>query len=333
MKVLQTSQPGEWAVLISSFPGREREPIGIIIRDVTRNLLDVKIRENWWAEFQKAEGMEIWGTLANDIRQQALEMGANEYLNWFESSCSHVLQISSRQSVLFQDMTASLSTLYEEEVEGKFFGVAPAQAKFEQLTGTTSMSIKMSKVRVLMISLNDAWSNIWSIRMLQHAAMPSCVVAVTCMVIAVFAFVMSREPQSEPFVAIQRPLNVSSPIDFPPLALQRKALELELDSPELSLVRVNINHRAKIRRQSHRVFALPLSSPKIPVVQVARIERVPAPRIHFENKSVAGLAPAMTSLPKPPKYHSRNRFLRLLNALGRSFGDGPRPSTLITGSR
>jgi hypothetical protein len=330
MKVLQPSQPGEWAVLTSSFPGCESEPIGIIIRDVTRDLLDVKVRENWWSKFQGNQEQELWSGLADDIRQQALEMGANEYLNWFETSCSHVLQMSSRRSLLFQDMAASLSALYEEEVEGNLRNSAAARAASERLRDTTVD--EKCKFRLWAARLNEAWSNMWSARMFQHAALPTCVVAVTCLVAAVFAFAISSESQPESFVTMSKPTNVSSSIDFYQLPRQQKPLLLELDLPELSVIPANVQHRTKIHRRSHKAFAVQLPSPEIPAVQVARIERLTPPSIHLEAKAPSILV-AAAFLPEPPKYHSRNKFIRLLSAIGKSFSDSPHPSTLIAPPR
>lgn len=329
MKVLQLSQPGEWAVLTSSFPGCESEPIGIIIRDVTRDLLDVKVRETWWSKFQGAQGMELWSALADDIRQRALQMGANEYLNWFETTCSHVLQISSRRSFLFQDMTASLSALYEKEVEGNLRNAAAGRAESERLGDRRAN--ETNKIRLWAARLDEVWSNMWSARMFQHAALPTCVVAVTCLVAAAFAFAISSGSRPESFITMRKPTNVSSPIDFSQLALQQKPLLLELDLPELSVIPASVRHRTKIHRRPHKAFAVQLPSPEIPVGQVVRIEHVTSPRIHLEAKAPAILA--VTSLPEPPKYQSRNKFVRLLRAIGKSFSDSPHPSTLIAHSR
>lgn len=117
MERVNRTKAGEWAVVTSHFPGRSRRSIGILLSDAAQDRLFVRLLPRWWSGLPSAEGAELWSSLEDDIREQANEMGAADYLDWFETHCSHALEISSRRSILFQDSAAALESLYQQEIE------------------------------------------------------------------------------------------------------------------------------------------------------------------------------------------------------------------------
>jgi hypothetical protein len=324
MDVSQASKPGEWAVLISHFPGHNSEPIGVIVRDAAHDHLEIKLRQDWWSKFSEGEGIDLWSGLAEDIRQQALEMGAKEYLDWFEYTCSHVLRISSRRSFLFQDARVSLESLYKREVEGRSVKLASAQVESEQSRKQAPNTL--SKVRALVSQFDQTFAFVRTTPLFQNWRLQS-VLATCLLAVALFVTRAYHQPKVGPIAQFSTEAFAS--FELPPVGFHREILALNLDSTEPWIIETNRHNNAKMHESAHRKFLAQLRSPKVPVVQVARIDRIPAPHIAPEVRPVAEVA-MVDSLPSVPHYRSRNKLIRVLSAIGRSFRDDPKPATLLT---
>src|SRR4051812_30521657 len=90
---------GEWALLEAHWPGHASEPIGILLRERSQDRLYVKVRPEWWSRRPDSEEAELWRELAENLEQQAQEIGAAQVLEWLESTASHTIQISTPQDI------------------------------------------------------------------------------------------------------------------------------------------------------------------------------------------------------------------------------------------
>jgi hypothetical protein len=103
---------GEWAFLEAHLPGCASELIGILLREADRDQLHVRLRPAWWSALDDDGEAELWRELAEDLEQQAREMGAARVLEWLESTASHTIQISRRQEIRLTTAQATLDHLY-----------------------------------------------------------------------------------------------------------------------------------------------------------------------------------------------------------------------------
>ena len=73
---------GEWAALLIHVPGQSPKPVGVLLRDVDHDTLHVRLKNQWWHELAAEDGPDLWSCLANDIEEQAQDLGAGQYLDW-----------------------------------------------------------------------------------------------------------------------------------------------------------------------------------------------------------------------------------------------------------
>ena len=108
---------GEWAFLEAHRSGCASAPIGILLRDVDRDQLYVRLRPEWWSLLPDQNEEEFWRGLAEDLEQKAREIGAVRVLEWLESTASHSIQISTRQNIQLTTAQATLHGLYQQHLE------------------------------------------------------------------------------------------------------------------------------------------------------------------------------------------------------------------------
>lgn len=296
MELSQTSKPGEWTVLRINFPGYDIAPIGVILRDATRDRLQVKLREGWWHKYSENEEAEIWAGLADDIRDQALKMGSQKYLDWFEASGPHVLQIAPRKTILFQDLAETLEALYKAEVE-----------RLENIP--SAIEAPVSYFDQFFTRLRNASRGIQELPLRYRLA--------TCLFIAVCLCVQQRMF----YMTARFSPPESQPVALPPIPSLTPYIALTLGSDVPTIVRPNLHAKPRIRR------ALPVLLPITANahIQAAKIDRIPAPQIPLNFRPVT-LAP-LSELPQSaPEYHQRSRFLHIISAIGHSFKDSPKPA-------
>jgi hypothetical protein len=109
---------GEWALLTAHLPGNLTYPVGILLRDVKRNELHIRIR-NDWSGIMADEDAEVLSDLAEGLAEKACEQGAVQVLDWLDSTLSHILRISPRQVMKVEHFPTALDELYQEHVTGK----------------------------------------------------------------------------------------------------------------------------------------------------------------------------------------------------------------------
>jgi hypothetical protein len=305
MEHSRATHAGEWAILASHFPGRAPEPIGILLRDTIHDCLQVKLRPGWWSRLPDLEGGEIWRDLGDDIQRQAHDMGAGCYLDWLEATCSHLLQLSHRQRILFQDSAATLEKLYRQEVE-------PSQSGHERSPQQLVRTI--STFRALLPDLNQVFSRKLSRLFFQTHLLLLALAA--CSLSAIFLVRIKVKPAAHRAAPVQA--QALATIQLPPLPHYAVMPALELDSADLPLNRPKKHRVVTPPRKSLQPGSLRIK-PHHP--QLVKID-TPPPKIELEIK-----APAPTvipvSFPSAPKYRSRNRFVRVLSTLASPF----KPST------
>ena len=107
---------GEWVLLEAHFPGQGVEPIGVLLLDVSRNQLHVKLRPNWWHSSNDELEAELWAGLSEDLTERAERLGGSELLDWLENTASHVIQFGPRQLIPFTNVHLCLDDLYRQYI-------------------------------------------------------------------------------------------------------------------------------------------------------------------------------------------------------------------------
>jgi len=107
---------GYW-VLEAALPGRSPIPAGILLLEEAADRLHLKLRSDW-AIHASPEDAEVLGLLAEDLGEQAAQLGAAALMALLEDRLSNTLRISERRSAVVADFERALNRLYEREIEG-----------------------------------------------------------------------------------------------------------------------------------------------------------------------------------------------------------------------
>lgn len=308
MDLSQSTKSGECAVLIANFPTYGAEPIGVVVRDIADDRLEVKLRENWWLRFGDAEALDIWSCLAADMRQQSEQMGAKNYLDWFEATPSHLLQIGVRRNIYFRDSGAALETLYKIEVERT------------SAISSTSSSITnrcFPKLQTMLLSSQKAVSRVVSFIICNFRSQyrPQYVLMVALLAGIVFAKVTTHRSVVIP--AHFDTVTVTA-FEFPPLD-HRTFFTLNLHSPGPLGNDVSAQYHSRRRRSRRKVFVPPQLTFRSPRSQLPILE---PPPLSYSNVASIRATPPVSVLPGlsiPPRYRSRNKLINILSKLATPF--------------
>jgi SOS-response transcriptional repressor LexA len=107
---------GEFVLLSVALPGASEENAGVLLLDVTRDELHLKLRRDW-DEFSSEDDVEVLRELEADLASKAREMGGARLLEWLENDASQTIRISDREGVAVRDFSATLNRLYREHVQ------------------------------------------------------------------------------------------------------------------------------------------------------------------------------------------------------------------------
>jgi phage repressor protein C with HTH and peptisase S24 domain len=107
---------GEFVLLSVALPGASEENAGVLLLDVTRDELHLKLRRDW-DEFSSEDDVEVLRELEADLALKAREMGGARLLEWLENDASQTIRISDREGVAVRDFSATLNRLYREHVQ------------------------------------------------------------------------------------------------------------------------------------------------------------------------------------------------------------------------
>jgi hypothetical protein len=274
----KTLRSGEWAILEAHWPGQPPQRIGLLLHDQTGNKLRAKVRRDW----STAEGeSEAWADLAADIERMASEVGAQQTVEWLEDTASHTIRLGARKAVTFSDIEAALETLYIHHViEGSATESKQAKGAGISRTRTWPRALGLSG-SVGALAANIA---LFAVRSLSH------------------------HPSQSPAMTAQM-AQKGCPYDSPLPPLLSDAFPNRL---------ADVTLRGNLSASGQRATAIP--SPRrrkfhpntrsVATVRphITRATLPPSPSLPIVTQTApSGVAP---SLPTPPDFRPRRRFLR-----------------------
>ncbi|MDZ7638484.1 MAG: S24 family peptidase [Bryobacterales bacterium] len=115
----------EFAILELHIPGEPGIPAGVLLLDPSENRLHVKMLERWPPSLER-EDRVVLQAIAEDFASRAASEPGEQLLQEFESSFSHLLRLSARESVTLQKADRELKRLFERHVSGR--GSAKSEA-------------------------------------------------------------------------------------------------------------------------------------------------------------------------------------------------------------
>lgn len=273
---------GEWAILEAHGPGQPAQRIGLVLHDQTDNTLRAKVRCDW----SIADGEdELWRDLDADLERMASELGSQQILEWLETTASHTFRLGRRHAVTFSDLEAALEMLYFEHV------IEDSATESEQAKDAT-------------ISHTRTWP---------RALGPS--LSFVALAVSV-AFVATRSgfhhpSQSPPTTAEMAQKGSAYDAPLPPLLSQAFSTSL-LDATLAETLSSLAQRATAIQFRRHRKFHLNIRPAARVRPRIARAALPSAPSL-----PVAIQAPASYvafSLPSPPDFRPRHRFIHALIA-------------------
>lgn len=289
---------GEWAVLEAHWPGQPPQRIGLLIHDQTANILRAKIRSDW----SRAHGDgELWRDLNADLERMSEEIGAQQVLDWLESTASHTVRLGAREAVTFSEIEVLLEDLYIQHVR-EDSRIEPEQAK------ETAISLRRSWRRTLGTS--------------------GSVLALAATIAFVAVRLVSHRPRKSPSTTAEMIQN-SPALDTPltPLLSEpfpTKRLDLTLPTNfSSSRHRATAVHQFPRRRNFHlNTVAATL---RLRISHVSEPALPPPPTLLVATQTLPSAAPM--SLPAAPDFRSRHRFFHALiipfRAIAVAFLDHP----------
>jgi hypothetical protein len=295
---------GEWAVLEGHLPGLPPQKIGILLRDVSRDNLHVRVRPDWWHGLIAEEESEIWSELSEDLTQRAQEIGAADVLDWLENTASHAIQISPRQEVRLTQAEVTLDSLYWQQLGALDATSQVSDPKREQtlVCLPKSETRSCSRKRKRYFQFHSGWAQ--------------AAVAATFLLAVTLAGIRSR--RTYPFVPGQDSKGYKE-IALPSFAgLGYPPVLFNLESGwEFS--RPMGHHRQKRRRMSsQRRFHIRIQTIFAEPRMIASSYSAP-PSLEFEPEVTEPLF-VPVSIPEAPEFRNRhNRFIRVLAVIATPF--------------
>jgi hypothetical protein len=295
---------GEWAVLEGHLPGLPPQKIGILLQDVSRDILQVRVRTNWWHGLIGEEEAEIWSELSEDLTERAQEIGAAHLLDWLENTASHAIQISPRQEVRLTNPEVTLDSLYGQQIGALHATSHVSDFKREQtlVCLPNSETRGCSRKRKRYFQFHSGWAQ--------------AAVAATLLIGVTFAEIRSR--RMYPFVPGQDSKGYKE-IALPSFAgLGYPPVLFNLDSGSEFSPRIG-HHRQKRRRiSSQRRFQIRVQPILAEPRMIATSCSAP-PTLEFEPEVSEPLF-VRVSIPEAPKFRNRqNRLIRVLAVIATPF--------------
>ena len=279
---------GEWAALLIHVPGQSSKPIGVLLRDVDRDTLHVRLKNQWWHELVAEDGSDLWSCLANDIEEQAQDLGAGQYLDWLASSASHMFQLGPRREIRIHELESTLVNLYSQVILG-------------------SPEIGRSSIKTLLLRIPRARFAIAASVLLALIAVPSSRHKADYS--TSFRYHTRRELPALTHFSIATALHIG-PVTQP-ISTKRT-------------LRRRIHKFALVPRGVFKARE-PVQSP---IFRVAHIDASPPRIALDTSSTVSFGKQLPMQLPDAPKYRSRHRIVRILSTLATPFKElGPKPQT------
>lgn len=106
-----------WSLLEIQLPGREAEPLGILLADNESDQLTLRLRAAPEIEDLEEQEIDIVEALREDLEAKAAELGARALIDSFEGSLSDFLLIGDRTAFAYSgDPGAAADRLFEDYV-------------------------------------------------------------------------------------------------------------------------------------------------------------------------------------------------------------------------
>ena len=113
---IDARRTGECVRLELALPGRPVHAVGVFLLDPATDRLYVRLLDHW-RDVADSEDAELLELLAADFEVKVSEMGGRAFLESLEDSLSHVLRLSSRESVGVDSFCRTADRLFERHVE------------------------------------------------------------------------------------------------------------------------------------------------------------------------------------------------------------------------
>lgn len=107
-----------YVLLEAALPGRPPIPAGVLLLDEESDRLFLRLRDDW-EQWAPPEDAEVFSLLAEDLAEQARELGAAELLRLLEDRLSNALRLSERRAAVVADFARAVQRLFEREVAGR----------------------------------------------------------------------------------------------------------------------------------------------------------------------------------------------------------------------
>ena len=111
---LVSSYSATYSVLELALPGRDPEPVGVLLHEPAQDRLYLRLRRDW--QEIAPEEAEVLGLLESDLETKAAEMGAERLLAYLEDVLSNVLRVGQRRAAMVEDFPHAINRLYRENV-------------------------------------------------------------------------------------------------------------------------------------------------------------------------------------------------------------------------
>lgn len=287
---LRARRHGEWAHLELHPPGQRSRRIGVILRDIDRNQLYLKVQP--WPDAElyglDRDTLDVCQDLSTDLEDQARELGAGGIFEYLSSTASHTIRIGTREKIATLDFDAAVRDLYRQCVEVEKSGGSRADK-----LGINGTKVKSSIRAASRILFDPAFGG------------GACAIVLICFLCGVPQMrMLPPEPTSE----IQGFVPVL-PFPWPVHTLS----EIEFNSPTPDAHARKKRHRVL---RNHPKFLLTREISKVRPPDGARLP--PAPHYIVDVSATANVIP-FRELPPPPAPRKRNRFVRTILAIAAPF--------------
>jgi SOS-response transcriptional repressor LexA len=109
-------RPAEWSLLTIALPGQQAEAGGVLLLDVERGELHLKLRSDW-EEIASEEDAEVLVETEQHLQILSRELGGEAVFEWLQENASNSIRVGERSRIAVRNFTSTLSRLYREHVQ------------------------------------------------------------------------------------------------------------------------------------------------------------------------------------------------------------------------
>jgi hypothetical protein len=105
----------EWLLIFICPPAGHAQPAGVLLLDRNSNQLFFRLRGDLRTGDEDID--IVWERFAEELDLRASEEGPAEVVEWLKTSFSNVFRVSDLRTLLTQNASQALDSLYEDHVE------------------------------------------------------------------------------------------------------------------------------------------------------------------------------------------------------------------------